>query len=417
MSSSRTQIVVGLDIGATKICAITGEVSADGMLTILGSGLAPSAGIRRGVVADIDATAVSIREAVRQAEENSGVDIESVTVGVTGEHIASLNSHGVVSVNHPHLEITQEAVDRVLDNARMIVIPPDREILHTIPRWFIVDGLDGIQHPEGMSASRLEVDAHIVTGTRTYIDNVLKSIHRTGLGIDAGGVVLQPLATADAVLLPAERDLGCVLVDIGGSATDVAVFTNGAICHTGVVPIAGEHVTRDIAVGIRVDMEEAERLKTDWGTALTDLLDRDELIDVQLLGENNATPIPRSILAEIIEARMIELFEKVRDQMRRAGVEDHLSAGVVVTGGGSRLHGTDQVAAEVLDLTARLASPVQETGMSEALNHPRYATAVGLTRIAAANLDVFDLSGSPSQGGGRKKNGIFRRIKRAFGKR
>lgn len=386
MPDKRTNIAVGLDIGTTKVCTIVGETDPSGRLSILGSGLQPSDGIRRGVVADIEAAVRAIRASVKQAEQNSGVDIDSVTVGVTGEHVSSLNSHGVVAITHPNQEIGPEDVERVLDNARSIVLPPEREILHNIPRSFIVDGLDGVLHPEGMSGSRLEVESHIVTGARTFIDNMLKCVYKAGLHVDGGGVVLVPLATAEAVLLPAERDLGVLLVDIGGGTTDVAIFLEGSIAYTGVVPIAGEHVTRDLAVGLRADMVEAERLKMDWGTALSDLLAGDELVDVVLLGDTEPTQIARSIVAEIIEARMIELFEKVRELLRKSGYEGQLPAGAVITGGGSRLHGCDQVAAEVLEIPTRLGAPVETLGMVEAVNHPRYATGVGLVRLAARNV-------------------------------
>jgi cell division protein FtsA len=390
LAPNRHDIVVGLDVGTTKVCTVVGEVDPAGRLAILGSGLAPSAGIRRGVVSDIDAAVGAIRESVDQAAANSAVEIESVTVGVTGEHVSSLNSKGVVAVSSPHQEIGPADVEKVLEAARNIVLPPEREILHNIPRSFSVDGLDGVQRPEGMSGTRLEVETHIVTGTRTFVDNVLKCVYRAGLQVDGGGVVLQPLATAEAVLLSAERELGCLLVDIGGGTTDVAAFTDGAIAYTGVVPVGGDHVTRDIAVGVRCDLQEAERLKTDWGTALADLLDNDELIEVTPLGGTEPQPFPRSVLAEIIEARMVELFEQIRDHVRKSGLDNALPAGVIITGGGSRLQGTDQVAKDVLDLPARLAAPVEEIGVVETVNHPRYSTAVGLVRLAARNLASSD---------------------------
>lgn len=386
MARNKPKIVVGLDIGTTKICCVVGETDASGSITILGSSLVPSAGIRRGVVADIADAVAAIRDCKEEAELASGVHIETVTVGITGEHLTSLNSKGVVAINNSTQEISAEDVDRVMENARAIVLPPDREILHTIPRGFIVDGLDGVTRPEGMSGARLEADTHIVTGARTFIDNVLKCVYAAGLQVEGGGVVLGPLATAEAVLLPAERDLGVALVDIGGGTTDLAIFTTGAIAHTGVVPIAGEHVTRDIAVGIRVDPQEAERLKADWGAGLTDLLMEDELVDVTHLGEPTRSQIPRSILAEIIEARMMELFETLRDQIRKSGLGGQIPAGVVITGGGSRLHGSDKAAQEILDYPVRIAMPSEQIGVVDPVNNARYATAVGLARLAARAL-------------------------------
>lgn len=407
--------MVGLDIGTTKVCCVVGEADSAGSLTVLGSALVPSLGIRRGVVADIGGAVDAIRDCKDEAEQASGAHVETVTIGITGEHVTSLNSKGVVAISGANQEITAEDVDRVLENARSIVLPPDREILHTIPRGFIVDGLDGVTRPEGMSGTRLEADAHIVTGTRTFIDNVLKCVYSAGLQVEGGGVVLGPLAAAEAVLLAAERDLGVALVDIGGGTTDVAIFTDGSIAHTGVVPIGGEHVTRDIAVGIRVDPEEAERLKVDWGAGLAELLSEDELVDVTFLGETEPAQVPRSILAEIIEARMIELFEKVREQIRKSGLGGHIPAGLVITGGGSRLHGADKAAAQVLDLPIRLAFPAERIGVVDPVNHPRYATAVGLARLAARaqrdpRLEAVALNP-------RASGGFLTAVKRALGSR
>lgn len=408
---SHPNIVVGLDVGTTKTCTVVGEVDSAGRLSILGSSLVPSQGIRRGVVADIPAAVLAIQDSIQQAEQNSGVHIEAVNVGVTGEHVSSVNARGVVAVHDPRQEIGPDDVERALENAKAIVLPPDREILHNIPRGFIVDGLDGVERPEGMSGTRLEAETHIVTGTRTFIDNVLKCVYKAGAQLEPGGVVLGPLAAAEAVLLPAERELGVALVDIGGGTSDIAVFTNGSIAYTGVVPVGSEHVTRDIAVGLRVSLEEAERLKVDWGTGLADLLDDDELVTIMPLGEVEHSEIARSILAEIIEARMVELFEKVKDQLRSAGYLGQIPAGVVITGGGSLLHGTDQVAGDVLEAPIRLAAPREELGVTEIVNHPRYATAVGLVRLAARSTAA---SGG-SAAAGRGAAPIARKIRKLFG--
>jgi cell division protein FtsA len=409
---SHPNIVVGLDVGTTKVCAVVGELDGSDRLSILGSALVPSQGIRRGVVADIPAAVSAIEDCVRQAEQNSGVHIEAVSVGITGEHVTSMNARGVVAVHDPHQEIGAEDVERVLENAKAIVLPPDREILHNIPRGFIVDGLDGVAHPEGMSGTRLEAETHIVTGTRTFLDNILKCVYKAGIQLESGGVVLGPLAAAEAVLLPAERELGAALVDIGGGTTDIAVFTNGAIAYTGVVPVGGEHVTRDIAVGLRVSLEEAERLKVDWGTGLADLLEEDELVSITPLGEAETTEIPRSIVAEIIEARMVELFEKVKDHLRKSGYLSQVPAGAVVTGGGSLLHGTDQVASDVLETPVRLAAPSEESGITEIVNHPRYTTAVGLVRLGARSARGVPRA---EAGAPRRPAPLFRRLRRAMG--
>lgn len=409
--SNQPNIVVGLDVGTTKVCTVVGEVDTAGRLSILGSSLVPSQGIRRGVVADIAAAVVAIQESIQQAEQNSGVHIEAVSVGVTGEHVTSVNARGVVAVADPRQEIGADDVERALENAKAIVLPPDREILHNIPRGFIVDGLDGVTRPEGMSGTRLEAETHIVTGTRTFIDNVLKCVYKAGVQLEPGGVVLGPLAAAEAVLLPAERELGVALVDIGGGTSDIAVFTNDSIAYTGVVPVGSEHVTRDIAVGLRVSLEEAERLKVDWGTGLADLLDTDELVTIVPLGEAEQTEIARSILAEIIEARMVELFEKVKDQLRAAGFLAQIPAGVVITGGGSLLHGTDQVAGDVLETPVRLGAPREELGVTEIVNHPRYATAVGLVRLAARTMRGDSGASVPM----RRPAPIARKLKRLFG--
>lgn len=411
MPAKDADVVVGLDIGTTKICTVVGEVDAQGRLTILGAGMAPSEGIRRGVVADIPAVVSSIRRSVEEAQRAADVRIQTVSVGVTGEHLTSVNARGVVAINNPHQEIGPEDVERVLENARAIVLPPDREILHNIPRGFIVDGLDGVMHPEGMSGARLEADTHIVTGARTFIDNVLKCVYSADLQVEGGGVVLEPLATAEAVLMPTERELGVCLVDVGGGTTDVAAFINGAIAYTGVVPAGGEHVTRDIAIGTHTSLAEAERVKLDWGTALADLLERDELISITTLGGDAPTEIPRSIVAEIIEARMLDLFERIKDMLRQAGALDVLATGAVITGGGSRLPGTAQVATDVLDVPVRLGAPSETLGAVDEVNHPRHATAVGLARLSARSLWAVPHARRTRAS---RPPGLLRRLQRLF---
>ncbi|MGQ9524263.1 MAG: cell division protein FtsA [Armatimonadota bacterium] len=380
------EIVVGLDVGTTKICTVVAEALPDGEANIIGYGNVPCAGLRKGLVVDMDATAAAIRESTEAAARMSKVDIRSVTVGVTGRHVRSLNSRGSVAITSPSLGITEDDRQQVLLKARELVHPPDQTILHVIPRQYIVDGHGEVRNPVGMSGSRLEVECHVVTAARSFVENVVKCVRQAGLELDDGedGVVLEAVATAEAVLTDDEKRLGVVLADIGGGTTDVAVFTDGAIYHSSVIPVGGEHVTNDIAIGLRLPHPEAVRVKLEYGLAISDLADPEELIEVHQVGSGTPTVLFRRILGEIIEPRMVELFKRgIRAEVQACGREGLLPAGIVLTGGASLLPGAVDLASRELGMPARLGLPRCQGELSEVLNGPQYATAVGLAKIAA----------------------------------
>jgi len=413
------EIVVGLDVGTTKVCTVVAEASPDGEAEVIGYGDVPCAGLRKGLVVDMEATVAAIRESTEAAARMSKVDIRSVTVGVTGGHVRSLNSRGSVAVVGPGQEITEDDKQQALARARELAHPPEQIILHVIPRQFIVDGHGEVRDPVGMSGSRLEVECHVVTAARSFVDNVVKCVRRAGLELDDGddSVVLEAVATAEAVLTEDERRLGVMLADIGGGTTDVAVFTGGEICHSSVIPVGGEHVTNDIAMGLRLPHPEAARVKLERGLAMADLADPDELIEVYQVGSDRPTVLFRRILAEIIEPRMAELFRRgIRAEMEASGKEGLLPAGIVLTGGASLLPGAVELASRELGMPARLGLPRCRGELPGVLNGPQYATAVGLAKIAARRHAVGsepqDLGLLPSLG--RTLSAVLRAV---FGRR
>lgn len=376
-------IVVGLDIGTTKVCTLIAEVGADapGRVDVLGVGLAPSTGMRRGVVVDIEHTVRAIQESVDKAQRMAGADVHSVIVGITGEHIASLNSRGVIAITHADREVTQEDMDRVLENSRVIVLPPDREIIHAIPRGFSLDGQSGIHSPVGMSGTRLEVETHIVTGATSFLRNVAACVERAGLHVE--DTVLEPIATGEAVLMSAEKDLGVVLVDIGGGTSDIAIFRGGDIAYSAVVPVGGNYVTRDISAGLRTTLEEAERIKLAHGLAQARNASEETLFAFTHLGASEMSEESVKVLAEIIEPRVTELFQMVRKEINRSNYDGHLPAGLVLSGGGAMLTGLPALASEIVDLPVRIGFPSGAGGLSESVSAPSFATAVGLVQWGA----------------------------------
>ena len=373
--------VVGLDIGTTKVCTIVAEIEARGKLNIVGVGNAVSGGIRKGVVIDIDSAAQAIIESVEQARAMSGYEIHSVVVGVTGEHVASLNSRGVIAITHPSREITEDDVTRVQDQSRIIVLPPDREIIHAIPRSYSIDGQGGIRFPVGMSGTRLEVETHIVTGSVTFLQNVAKAVRKAGLTIEV--TVLEPVATAEAVLLPDERNLGVVVADIGGGTTDVAVFVDGDIYYSSAIPVGGNHVTRDISVGLRTSHDESERVKLANAAAMVSMIGEEELFRVTSLGSDEPRMLPRRILGDIVEPRMNELFHLVMREIIKSGHQNLLPAGIVLSGGGSLLEGAQELCRDVTGMPTRIGRPRDMNGISESMRAPSYATAIGLVQYGA----------------------------------
>ncbi|HEU5299700.1 MAG TPA: cell division protein FtsA [bacterium] len=380
--STRKEHIVGLDIGTTKVCAVVGEVDEDGDVQISGVGLVPSSGIRKGIVVDLDATTRAIEEAVDRAERMAGMKVGALYVSVSGEHIASTNSRGVVAISRGDHEIASGDVERVVDAARMAALPAsDREVVHLLPRGFVVDGHDGVRNPVGMYGARLEVEAHIVTGTSTVLANLMKCVQRAGLEVEE--IVLEPLASAEAALTPAERELGVVIADIGGGTTSVGVFVGGGLTHTAILPIGGHHITSDIAVGLRTPVAEAEKLKIRFGAATAAEASEGELIEVFNVGDREPRILPRRVLCEIIEPRLQEICNLLRLQIRRSGYAHLVPAGLVLTGGSALLRGITRFTSEKMELPARIGQPEAVGGLTDAVGSPVYATAVGLVLYGA----------------------------------
>jgi len=369
-----TNLIVGLDIGTSKIVAIVAEVLPDGGLNIVGLGTQPSRGLKKGVVVNIEATMASIQRVLEEAELMADCRISDVVTGIAGSHIKSLNSSGMVAIKEK--EVTQADIDRVVDTAKAIAIPNDQQVLHILPQEFIIDGQEDVREPLGMSGVRLEVKVHIVTGAVSAVENITKCVRRCGL--DVRDVMLQPLASAKAVLNDDEKELGVCLMDIGGGTTDIAVFAGGAIRHTAVIPIAGDQVTNDIAMTLRTPTKEAEELKVRHGCALRQLADRNEVIEVPGVGDRGPRKLSKPMLAEVIEPRIEELYSLVQAELRRSGFEELLSSGIVLTGGSALLQGMTELGEELFHLPVRVGVPTYAGGLAEIVRSPRYATAVGL---------------------------------------
>lgn len=379
-------LVAGIDVGTTKICTIIGRPQADGRLEILGVGLTPSSGLKRGIIVDREDAIACIRQAVDAAQQQADVTISSAWVGVTGAHISSVNVTGRTNVA-PGPAVSREDVQRAVQSARDAVpLPQDREIIHEVIRGFTIDGESGISRPLGMSGRRLDVELHAVTGTASIVDNVERCVADAGVAVARR--VLEPIATGAAVITDAERDLGVILVDVGGGTSDVAVFLEGSIAHTSAIPVGGNHVTRDLARLLRVSFEEAERLKCESARALTQSVGEDEAVVVELADGSKCEQVPLRLVAEIIEPRLEEIFTLVRNNVVRAGVFDRASAGVVLSGGGSQLPDTAQLASAVLDnLPVRIGSPRGVVGRIDAVASPVFATGVGLAVLAARDAE------------------------------
>jgi cell division protein FtsA len=370
-------IVVGLDIGTSKVAAVIGEVCDEDQVEIIGVGLVPSKGLRRGVVVNLEATSTSIEKAIDEAEMMAGVEVGSVFAGVAGGHIRGINHHGVVIIpNKKNRIITEADIKRVINQAKAIEIPIEREILESLPREFIVDDQRGIRDPVGMSGTRLEALIHIVTGAVTSVQNIVKSINTAGLAVE--DIVLQPLASSEAVLEQDEKDLGVILVDIGAGTTDIVIYVNGAIWHTGVVPLGGEQVTNDIAIGLRTPLPSAEEIKRNSGCAMLAAVNGDETVEVPSVGGRQPRIITKRALAEIIEPRMSELLEFVYREIYTSGYGDMAPAGVVITGGGSLLTSVEDLAEQIFDMPVRTGYPRRIRGLAEKVKDPSYATGVGL---------------------------------------
>jgi len=371
---SDQNLIVGLDIGTSKVAAIVATVNAEEGVEVIGIGSHPSKGIKKGVVVNIESTVQSIQRAIEEAELMAGCQIDAVFAGIAGSHIRSLNSHGIVAIRDR--EVTQADIDRVIDAARAVAIPADQRMLHILPQEFIIDEQEGIREPIGMSGVRLEAKVHMVTGSVSAAQNIIKCVRRCGLDVD--DIILEQLASSQAVLTDDEKELGVCLVDIGGGTTDIAVFADGAIRHTAVIPIAGDQITNDIAVALRTPTQYAEEIKKKYACALTQLASPDESIEVPSVGDRPPRRLARQTLAEVIEPRYEELLMLVQSELRRSGFEDMCAAGVVLTGGCAKMEGVIDLAEEVFHVPVRIGLPLHITGLVDVVRNPIYATGVGL---------------------------------------
>jgi cell division protein FtsA len=397
----KEELVVGLDIGTTKICALV-AAHRDGEIEIVGIGTHPSRGLRKGVVVDIDATVDSIKRAVEEAELMADCEITAVFAGIAGGHISSQNSHGTVAVRDNEVRLSD--VRRVIDSAKAVAIPMDREVVHVIPQEFVIDGQDGIREPLGMAGVRLEAKVHIVTAAVTSAQNIIKCTHQAGLNVK--DIVLEPLASAEAVLNDDERELGVCLIDIGGGTSDIAVFADGSIKHTSVLGLGGYHLTNDVAVGLRTPFEDAERIKIRFGVASARYLSSDDVITVPSVGGRRPREMSRKLLCEILEPRVDEILTLVRQELVKAGLQSRIPSGVVITGGCAALEGMQELAEEIFEVPVRIGVPSRVAGLQDVVRSPMYATAVGLVRYGFGQQHGKSLSTIRQEDTGR-----FKRIK------
>ncbi len=403
-SAADKRMIVGLDIGTSKVVAIVGEISPNGGIEIVGIGSHPSKGLKRGVVVNIESTVQSIQRAVEEAELMAGCQIHSVYAGIAGSHIRSLNSHGIVAIRDR--EVIDLDLDRVIDAARAVAIPADQKVLHTLPQEYVIDNQEGIKEPLGMSGVRLEAKVHLVTCAVNAAQNIEKCIRRCGLEVEA--VILEQLASSYAVLTEDEKELGVCIVDIGGGTSDIAIFTEGSIRHTGVIPIAGDQVTNDIAMALRTPTQYAEEIKIKYACALTQLAGADETIKVPSVGDRPPRDLSRQALAEVVEPRYDELFTLVQAELRRSGYEDLIPAGIVLTGGTSKMEGVVELAEEIFHMPVRVGLPQGVQGLNDIVRNPIYATGVGLLHYG---LSYQDSEQAASARAGNAGQGMVAKLK------
>jgi cell division protein FtsA len=393
----RNGIITGLDIGTTKIGVVVAERTESDSFRILGVGNASSEGLKKGVVVNLEAAVDSVRKAIDDAELVTGLDIDSAYVSIAGDHIKSINSRGVVAVGKNSVEIAQSDVERAVEAAKTVAIPSDREIIHVLPQEFTVDDQNGIKDPIGFSGVRLEVDIHIVTGSVSAAQNILKCVEKSGIGVDE--LVLEPLASSYAVLTADEMELGSVVIDMGGGTTDLAVFHEKSVKHTAVVGLGGKNVTSDLAIGLRTPLDQAERLKCHYGSALSSLVDASEMVTVPGVAGRESKEVSRSVLASIIEPRMEEIFSLVARELKKGHLTEMLSAGVIITGGAAQLEGSLELAEQIFDLPAKLGTPLQFENSAEITPGPAFSTGVGLIHYAMARSEVGGHRSKPRPGG------------------
>ncbi|RTE64932.1 cell division protein FtsA [Amphritea opalescens] len=403
-----SNMIVALDIGTSKVVCLVGEVGLDGTIDIVGIGSHESRGLKRGVVVNIESTVHSIQRAVEEAELMAGCKIHSVTVGIAGSHIRSMNSHGIVAVREG--EVMEHDLDRVIDAARAVAIPADQKILHILPQEYVIDNQEGIREPLGMSGVRLEAKVHLVTGAVNAVQNIEKCVKRCGLAVDNS--VLEQLASSFSVLTEDEKELGVCMVDMGGGTTDIAIFTGGSIRHTAVIPIAGDQVTNDIAMALRTPTPYAEEIKIKYACALAQLASAEDTIKVPSVGDRPARDLSRQALAEVVEPRYDELFTLIQSELRRSGFEDLVAAGIVLTGGTAKMEGAVELAEEIFHMPVRLALPKGVRGMGDILNSPIYSTGIGLLQYA--KQDTQHLSEAVSVEERSEQPNILKRMKTWF---
>jgi cell division protein FtsA len=392
----KERYLVGLDVGTSQVSVIVGEIMDEGGLDIIGVGRAESKGIRRGVVNNVDAAAESIKRALDDAELMAGVEIDSVHLSLSGAHVKAFNSRGVIAIGGRSREINKDDVKRALDAARAVALPGGREILHVLPQDFVVDDLEGVTMPVGMTGSRLEVNVHVVTGSSASMQNMIACVNRTGVGVV--DTVLEQLAASESVLTADEKELGVCLVDIGGGTTDFAVFEHGSLWHTGVLAVGGDHFTNDVAVGLQMPIPEAEKLKRRSGCALTSLVPEEDTIEVASIAGRRPRVVPRRVLSELLQPRAEEVCHLLWDEIRRAGYETSLRAGIVFTGGGAMLKGMTAIAEEIFGMPVRLGEPIDVGGLADHVNSAAFATPVGLVSYTHRQMPVEVLAGAGPMG-------------------
>lgn len=400
------KLIVGLDIGTSKVVAIVGEVTPEGGIEIVGLGSHPSRGLKKGVVVDIESTVQSIQRAVEEAELMAGCQIHSVYAGIAGSHIRSLNSHGIVAIKDR--EVCQADLDRVVDAAQAVAIPADQKVLHILPQEYVIDFQEGIKEPLGMAGVRLEAKVHLVTGAVNAAQNIEKCIRRCGLEVE--DIILEQLASSYSVLTDDEKELGVCLVDVGGGTTDIAIFTEGAIKHTGVIPIAGDQVTNDIAMALRTPTQHAEEIKIRYACALAQLAGADESIKVPSVGDRPPRDLSRQALAEVVEPRYDELFTLVQAEINRSGLSEMLAGGIVLTGGTAKMEGVVELAEEIFHMPVRLGSPAHVSGLTDIVKNPIYSTGVGLLMYGVKQQEL--VGGNSING--RGADGLLHKVKKWF---
>jgi len=409
LPGKNANIVVGLDLGTSSIVAVAAKVKSGGQLDIVGVGKAESLGMRKGTIVDIEKTASAVQKAVEEAERMSGYEIDRVVAGITGPHISSMNNHGVVAVSNERNEITPEDVQRALQAAKVVALSQDKRIIHILPRQYIVDGFDGISDPVGMFGNRLEVETSIIVGAKASVQNTLKTIEKTGLKVEA--LVFNALASSEAVLQNAEKELGTVLVDIGAGTTEIAIFREGSLLYAAVIPIGGDHITSDLAVGLRTPIAMAEKVKIEEGCVLTDLMPDDKYIEIPSVGGQEIRKVSRRMLASIIEPRVEEILFMIKEKIKSSGYSDVLPGGVVVTGGSASLQGLARLAEEILELPVRIGMPQNVGGLVDIVNSPAYSTAIGLVCFGAKRFSFGDEAAEEDE---PVLGGFFYRIKNWF---